>query len=320
MSGVDMQRRSTRVYAPVLTPFLDDLSADERRFARFCRWLEGQGAGLAVFGTNSEANSLALSEKLRLLDVVLEAGVQPANLLPGTGACALPEAIALTRRAEELGCHGVLVLPPFYYKPASDGGLADYYARLIEGVGLSDLRIYLYHIPQLSGVGITYALIEALLKRYSRNVVGIKDSSGDWNNTEGMLKLFPSLEIFPASEALLAKALPLGAAGCISATANLQPGVIAKFLTSWRDDGPASQLQVGMERVRRTMQQYPMIAALKSVVATWTVEPSWRLVRPPLLGLESAQERELVAKLRDARFEMPGLSSPAHEWSAESAR
>jgi 4-hydroxy-tetrahydrodipicolinate synthase len=315
-----MQRPSTRVYAPVLTPFLDDLSVDEGRFARFCKWLEGQGAGLAVFGTNSEANSLSVSEKLRLLDVVLQAGVKPANLLPGTGACALPDAIALTRRAAEVGCHGVLVLPPFYYKPAADEGLADYYGRLIEGVGVSDLRVYLYHIPQLSGVGITYGLIEALLERYSRNVVGIKDSSGDWSNTEGMLRLFPSLEVFPASEALLGKALPLGAAGCISATANLQPGTIAAFLKAWREGEPSQRLQESMERVRLTMQQYPMIPALKSVVAAWTAHPSWRSVRPPLVPLNGVQERELIAKLRDLQFDMPGLFVPSDERSVERVR
>jgi 4-hydroxy-tetrahydrodipicolinate synthase len=303
----------------VLTPFLDNLAVDEARFAAFCRWLEGQGAGLAVFGTNSEANSLSLAEKLRLLDVVLEAGIRPSNLLPGTGACALPDAIELTRRAAEAGCHGVLVLPPFYYKPAADEGLADYYARLIEGAGVPDLRVYLYHIPQLSGVGISYGLIEMLLERYPRNVVGIKDSSGDWPNTDGMLKRFPSLEVFPASEALLGKALPLGAAGCISATANLQPGAISRFLKSW-DEDDAKSLQAGMEHVRKTVQQYPMIPALKAVVSTWTASSSWEAVRPPLIWFDAERRNKLVKELRDARFDMPGLSNVSPPRAAAATR
>jgi 4-hydroxy-tetrahydrodipicolinate synthase len=297
---------SPRVYAPVLTPFTPELAPDAARFVTFCRWLTAQGAGLAIFGTNSEANSLSLRERLTLLDKVIDGGIDPARLMPGTGACALPDAIELSRHALARGCSRVLVLPPFFYKAVDDDGLFDYYARLVDGVQSTALRLYLYHIPQVSGVAITHALIERLITRYPQNVVGIKDSSGDWSNTEKMLERFPDFEIFPASETLLSRALPLGAAGCISATANLQPGAIADYIARWRSPDAAAIAQ-RMEAVRATLQKYSMIAALKHVVAQFQDDPQWRVVRPPLRMLDDTTGRQVVDALRALGFDMAGL-------------
>ncbi|MBS0505905.1 MAG: dihydrodipicolinate synthase family protein [Proteobacteria bacterium] len=279
--------RAPRVFVPALTPFHADLSVNQPAFIAFCRSLVSQGAGLAVFGTNSEANSLAFAEKMDLLDALADAGLPPAALLPGVGLCALPETIALTRRAVELGCAGTLTLPPFFFKPASDDGLFAYYANIIDGVGSAALRLYLYHIPQFTGVPITCTLIERLIKAYPQTVVGIKDSSGDWANTERMLREFPGFEVFPASESLLEKALPLGAAGCISATANVQPGAIVQALRLWGAPG-FDAVQERLKEVRNLFQAHPMIPALKHVVARRLGEPGWRHVRPPFVAADAA--------------------------------
>ena len=127
-------------------------------------------------------------EERALLDALLEAGLPPARMMPGTGACALPDAIELTRRAVQAGCGGVLMLPPFYYKGVSDEGLFRYFASVIDAVADERLRIYLYHIPPVSQVPITRGLIARLLKAYPRAIAGMKDSSGDWNNTKAMLE------------------------------------------------------------------------------------------------------------------------------------
>jgi 4-hydroxy-tetrahydrodipicolinate synthase len=294
------------VFTPVVTPFLPDLSVDDRRFSAFCRWLVSQGAGLAVFGTNSEANSLSLKERLRLLDRLLADGVDPRRMMPGTGCCSLDETVELTRAAVRAGCGGVLMLPPFFYKGVSDEGLFDWYARVIERVGSPDLRIYLYHIPQVSGVPITHGLIEKLLRAYPKTVVGVKDSSGDWANTEGMLERFPGFSVFPASEALLEKALPLGAAGCISATANIQPGPIAQLIARFGTAGGA-QRQAQVSAVRALLQSFPMIPALKHVIAGESDTQDWRAVRPPLTLLPAEQADALTVKLKVLGFTMPGL-------------
>ncbi len=297
------QPRNARVFTPALTPFNADQSVNVEAFIDFCRWLISQGAGLAVFGTNSEANSLGLEEKILLLEKLVEAGIPADQMVPGTGLCALPETIALTRAAVALGCAGTLTLPPFYFKPASDDGLFDYYTRIIEAVGSERLKLYLYHIPQFTGVPITMTLIERLIKAYPKTVVGIKDSSGNWENTERMLREFPGFEVYPASEALLEKALPLGAAGCISATANVQPATIARALKAW-GTSEFDALQAQLKVVRNIFQSQPMIPALKHVVGTHFGNADWSHVRPPLVAADASWSAPLMAQLAEAGFNM----------------
>ena len=171
-----MSPRLRGVLAPVLTPFHRDLDADVDAFIAHCRWLIDQRASLAIFGTNSEAASLAVDERIALTDAILAAGIPASRLMPGTGACSLRDAVTLTRHAVRSGAAGVLMLPPFYYKGVSDDGLFAWYSDVIEAVGDERLALYLYHIPQMTQVPITLALIERLLKRYPQVIAGAKDS------------------------------------------------------------------------------------------------------------------------------------------------
>ena len=234
-------KRITGVLSPVVTPFKADLSPDAEKFVRQCTWLLSQNVGLAVFGTNSEANSLATEEKIELLDRLIAAGLDPARMMPGTGCCAITDSVRLTKHAVKLGCGGVLMLPPFYYKGVSDDGLFRNFAEIVERVGDSGLRIYLYHIPPVSNVPITLTLIERLLKAYPGTIAGAKDSSGDWNNTKAMLDQFAksSFDVFPGAETFLLAGLRSGGAGCISATANTNPAAIARLYDTWRGAGSA---------------------------------------------------------------------------------
>ena len=298
------------VFAPVITPFAADLRPDAGRLVRHCRWLLSQNCGLAVFGTNSEANSLSVEEKIALLDALVEAGIDPARMMPGTGACALPDAVRLSAHAVKRGCAGVLMLPPFYYKAVSDEGLFRSYAETIERVGDARLRIYLYHIPPIAQVPIGYDLIERLIAAYPGTVVGIKDSSGDWANTEGMLKRFPGFTVFAGSETFLLRTLRGGGAGCISATANVNPAAIHRVFAEWR--GPqAEALQAELDDLRGAMQKFPMIPALKETVARFSGDPEWRRLRPPLVELTEDQRRALLAVLSARGFAMPGLPALA---------
>src|SRR5690349_9840175 len=229
-------KRLSGVLSPVVTPFKADLSPDADRFIRQCRWLLSQNVGLAVFGTNSEANSLATEEKVELLDRLIAAGLDPARLMPGTGCCALTESVELTRHAVKLGCGGVLMLPPFYYKGVSDEGLYRNFSEIIQRVGDSRLRIYLYHIPPVSQVPISLPLIERLLKAYPGTIAGTKDSSGVWENTKAMLEQFQpqGFDVFAGSETFLLATLRMGGAGCISATANVNPAAISRLARTWK--------------------------------------------------------------------------------------
>ncbi|MDH4095551.1 MAG: dihydrodipicolinate synthase family protein [Betaproteobacteria bacterium] len=298
------------VLSPVITPFKADLAPDSERFVRHCKWLLKSGcSGLAVFGTNSEANSLSVEEKLTMLAALIHAGVPGAALMPGTGHCALPATVRLTANAVKMGCAGVLMLPPFYYKGVSDEGLYRYFTEVIERVGDERLRVYLYHIPPVSQVPITLKLIERLLAKYPRIVAGAKDSSGDWANTKAMLDEFgkDGFDVFPGSEQFLLEGMRHGGAGCISATANVNPGAIDRLFRDWRS-GEAERMQAAISATRKIVQKQPMIAALKSIVAHYGNDAEWRRVRPPLVELTAAQEAELIPELKAAGFAMPGLA------------
>jgi 4-hydroxy-tetrahydrodipicolinate synthase len=302
-----MTPRLRGVLAPALTPFTARLEPDAARFIVHCRWLVDNHAGLAIFGTNSEAASLSVAERIALTDSLLEAGVPAAKLMPGTGACSITDAVALTRHAVRHGAAGVLMIPPFYYKGVSDDGVFAYYSEVIEQVGDDRLAIYLYHFPLMTQVPITLGLIERLLKRYPKTIAGAKDSSGDWNNSKAMIDNYArgGFDVFPASEALLSKALAIGGAGCISATVNVNPAGIHAVFTRW-DQPEGEQLQARADTVRRIFQATAMIPAMKRVVAEFAHDPGWRTVRPPLTAMDDAPAAALLATLRDAQFDMPG--------------
>ena len=290
------------VLVPVLTPFTPEGEPDAERFAEFCRWLLDQGAGgLAIFGTTSEANSMSPGERMELLDRLIEAGIPAQKLMPGTGACAMTDAVTLVRHAVGRGCGGVLMLPPFYYKGVSDDGIFAFISCVIDKVGSRALRLFLYHIPPMAVVGFSLDLVGRLIKAYRETVVGLKDSSGDWNNTAAMLERFPGFAVFPGSEIFLLDALRKGGAGCITASGNVNVPGIRKVYENWR--GPqAEALQAEISALRKALQAYPMIPALKRIVAHFHKDPDWATVRPPLVALEQAQSATLIADLGTLGF------------------
>ena len=288
-------------------PFGKDLSVDARKLIRQCRWLLTQNVGIAVFGTNSEANSLSVEEKIQLLDQLIDAGIDPSKLMPGTGHCALPDTVRLTQHVVESGCAGALMLPPFYYKGVSDDGLYRSYAEVIERVASDRLKIYLYHIPPISQVAISVGLIERLINDFPDTVVGIKDSSGDWSNTKTMLDAgWDDFRIFAGSESFLLRTMRAGGAGCISATANINPGAIYDLYTNWQAPSADSKQQE-LIVLRDLVQEYPVIPALKSIVAHNSNDPDWLNVRPPLGALDPSQRDELLSRLATMDFHMDGL-------------
>jgi 4-hydroxy-tetrahydrodipicolinate synthase len=302
--------RARGVLSPVVTPFDADLRPDGAKLVRQCKWLLANDVGLAVFGTNSEANSMAVDEKIELMDALFDGGIPPGRMMPGTGCCALTDSVRLTKHAVTHGCAGALMLPPFYYKGVSDEGLFRNYAEIIERVGDSRLRVYLYHIPQVTQVPITLTLIERLLKAYPGTIAGAKDSSGDWSNTKAMLERFQpaGFDVFPGSETFLLAALRAGGAGCISATANVNPAAIARLAREWRQADADAQ-QTALDDVRNVFQTMPMIPALKGAIAHFSGDPSWAAVRPPLVALTQAQSGTLIAALKPTGFSMPGLAA-----------
>ncbi|MBM4440102.1 MAG: dihydrodipicolinate synthase family protein [Candidatus Rokubacteria bacterium] len=301
-------QRITGVLSPVVTPFKKDLSPDPDKFVRQCKWLLSQNVGLAVFGTNSEANSLSVDEKIALLETLVSSGVDPARMMPGTGHCALTDSVRLTAHAVKLGCAGVLMLPPFYYKGVSDEGLYRAFSEVVERVGEPRLRVYLYHIPPVAQVPITLGLVERLLKKYPGTIAGMKDSGGDWSNTKAFLDAYAKqgFDVFPGAETFLLQGMRNGGAGCISATANTNPGPIARLFDTWQAADADAQ-QARLDEIRQTFAKYPMIPALKAAIAHYGGDATWATVRPPLVELTAEQVKGLIADLDAKKFTMPGL-------------
>ncbi len=317
------------VLAPVLTPFKADLSPDPERFIAHCKWLLSQNCGLAVSGTTSEANSLAAEERSMLLDALVAAGVDPSRMMPGTGCCSITETVKLTAQAVKHGCAGVLMLPPFYYKEVSEEGFYRYFSEVVQRVGDARLKIYLYHIPPVAVVGITTGLVERLLAAYPNAIAGMKDSSGDWNNTKTFLDAFgvragravspdarsssdpatdtqTTFDVFVGSESFLLASMRNGGAGTISATANVNPAAIHKLYAEYMN-ADADDQQAKLNLVRDLFgKKYPMISALKQAIATYANDPAWRTVRPPLVELTAEQAKTLAAELKAISFTMPG--------------
>jgi len=292
------------VWVPLLTPLHGDLSIDTTRLVTHARWCLEQGChGIALFGTTGEANSFTVEERTSALEALLAAGIEPQRLMIGSGCCAVPDSIRLTRHAVERGCYKVLVLPPFYYKNVPDEGLLRAYAQLIEGVGEDRLQLILYHFPKMSGIPISAHLVRGLRARFPRNLIGIKDSTGDWTSTAALIEEFPDLCIFPGTESLLLDALDAGGSGCITATANINAGPIRMVFDAWlADDGRQIRAQEAINRVRATIQARPMIPALKQTVAHHLDDPAWRAVRAPLMALAADEGEALLTELEARQF------------------
>lgn len=288
------------VFAAALTPMDGDLNPDHETFAAHCHHLLDAGChGLGVFGTTGEANSLSVEERIAALHALAEAGVPGEALLPGTGSCALTDAVRLSRTALELGAAGVLVLPPFFYKGVGDEGLFRFFAELIERVADQHLKVYLYHFPQMTGVNLGFALIARLLEAYPGVVVGTKDSTGDWDRIEATCREFPGFQVFAGTERHLLNTLKNGGAGCISATVNVTSRLAREVYEAHgaRQEGEAEALQERLTELRATIEEFPLIPALKGLMRELREEENWLNLRPPLVGLEVDQTQALLSRL-----------------------
>ena len=297
-------RRSPRphlaygVIAAALTPIGTDGPADAVLLAEHCRRLLADGcSSVVVLGTTGEANSFTLPERQTLLEGALAAGVPPDAVVAGTGCCAIGDTVRLTRHALSLGVFRVLMLPPFYYKNVSDDGLFAAYAEAIERTGDERLRVYLYRIPQITGVDISIELVERLQRAFPSTLAGIKDSSGSWESTRALCeRLGGRIDVLAGNETMLVRAVRAGGSGCVSATANAKAASIVRLLRA-SSASDAQELQREIEATRKIFEAFGVIPALKAFVAEATGSDAWRDVRPPLCPLDHAQRRDLMSRL-----------------------
>lgn len=286
------------VIAPILTPFNDDMTIATDLYVEHARSLLRQGcAGITPFGTTGEALSVGIDERIAAIQALVDAGIDPACMIPGTGLSNVADTARLSRACLDMGCNGVMTLPPFYFKDVSEQGLYDYFVALLAAIGDS-ARIYLYHIPPVAVVGIPSTLAARLHAEYPGQVVGIKDSSGDRSNTMRLLKI-DGLIVYPGSEMYLLDALDHGAAGCITATANINAAHVARVIQC-HDDGDTAQahaLHETVKALRLAIQVKGPIPAQKRLLAIATGDSRWANVRPPLQAMLEEDGLELAERL-----------------------
>jgi 4-hydroxy-tetrahydrodipicolinate synthase len=284
------------VNAAVLTAMRDDLSVDLDRTAAHCKWLLANGCnGLAVKGTTGEANSLGISERISLLEGLVARGVPGEKMLPGTGTTAITDTVLLTQKAREVGCRGALLLPPFYYKGPSDDGLLAYFSEVIDRVG-GGISFYLYNFPQQSAIPFSVDFFARLLKKYPTAFKGVKDSSGNFENSSAYVNAFArdGFEVYAGDDTLLLPLLKLGSAGCITAAGNMNSAVAATVYANW-DNATGDAAAVTLAATRKAAISVPLIPGLKAMKARQTGDAGWLNIRPPHPKLNAEQREKLFA-------------------------
>lgn len=295
------------VYCAAATPFTQDGSPDHAAFAQHCHALIEEGCdGIALLGTTGEANSLGLQERQELLDRVIEAGIAPSKLMPGTAQTSIADTVALTRHAVDAGVKAVVLLPPFYYKGVSDEGLFRAYADIIDRVADDRLRVILYHIPQISGVAISQALITRLQAAYPGIVIGIKDSSGDLENMRRTIAECPDCAVMAGADPLMLPLLQSGGAGCITASSNLVAADLRIVFDGWNDPAQQAEVESAQARInawRELTNAYVQLPTVKTMLARRRGLDSWTRVRPPFVELSDEERASVLTRMEQLEHE-----------------
>jgi 4-hydroxy-tetrahydrodipicolinate synthase len=282
------------VFAAALTPLDDDGRCDTRHLAAHCRMLIDEGChGVSLFGTTGEGPAFTTQERREGLEAVLASGIATANVLPGTGCASISDTIELTRHALECGCRNILLMPPFFFKNVSDDGVFGFYSDVVKSIGSDDFRIYIYNFPDVTGVWIRPDVVRRLMAEHPGTIAGVKDSSGDWDYVNAVLEI-PGLAVFTGWEPLVPALLAAGGCGNISGLANVIPAILRRLFDE-RPQDPADPILSSVNRLVAEFKDLPVTPGIKALAANLRKWPAWRNMRPPLVPLDMASERKLLA-------------------------
>ncbi len=288
-------------YCAALTPLSIDHSINKELFLEHCNNLLMQGLdGLAVFGTTGEGNSFSVQEKIDAINYLVDNNIGADKLIPGTGLCSIRDTVWYSRAIAKLRVKAVLVLPAFYYKNVSDEGVIEFYRRVVEEVGDSDLKYILYNIPQVSGVSIGFEVIEQLIKLYPNNIVGIKESSGNLDNMLKIAKYFNDFSLFSGSDSLALKVCRSGGTGAITATSNISGKLLSYIVNNYKKESNIENFQLFQklqEQIRETAVTHEPISALKTFLSVKNNEEKWNRINPPLTAISNANSHKTVIGL-----------------------
>jgi 4-hydroxy-tetrahydrodipicolinate synthase len=286
------------VYAAALTPLTNASAPDLEAVAPYLAFLAARGChGALIFGTTGEGPSFSATERFSVWQAALKVrGLYPDfRLLAGTGTPSLTETIDLTRTAFDLGYDGVVVLPPYYFRKATDDGLFNWFSELIHKAVPADGYLFGYHFPGVAGIGFSLDLLARLKDAFPVQFAGIKDSSHDPDLARALGQKFGAdLAVFSGTDSEFTLALENHAAGCITAPANLISPELRSVYDLYLSGKDTSAAQERATELRHILEKYPPFQpTLKALVHRLHGQPRWP-VRPPLVELSPESEAALL--------------------------
>tara|TARA_B100000700_G_scaffold100479_1_gene113186 strand:+ start:181 stop:1110 length:930 start_codon:yes stop_codon:yes gene_type:complete len=300
-------------YCAALTPIHDDYSIDKKLFLAHCKNLLSEGLdGLAIFGTTGEANSFNVNEKIEAIHYLIDNGINPDKIIPGTGQCSVTDTVLLSKEVSQLKVKGILVLPAFFYKNVKDDGIVEYYKQIVEGVGDENLHYVLYNIPQVSGIKINISILERLINLFPNNIIGMKDSSGDLDNMLQVIKSISDFSLFSGSDSLALKVCQYGGAGAITATSNISGKLLSYLINNHENESNIEnfqELQNLQVQIRSTLFNQEPISALKAFLSVNNNDENWNRITPPLNTIIEPQKDKTVIALIELIKKMEELLS-----------
>jgi 4-hydroxy-tetrahydrodipicolinate synthase len=292
------------IYAAVVTPFDEDGQPALDQLAAHLAHLARRGChGVLLCGTTGEGPSLSVEERVAVFEAAAGAGTG-LRLLGGTGGVSLEDVVTLTRAAFDGGLDGVVILPPFFYLDPTPDGLFDFFAGVVKRAVPEDGAVLLYHNPFIAGPGIDAGLIRRLRDAFPAQVVGVKNSSRDWDYAHMLLDTFPGFQVLVGADALLARSLEAGGAGAITGLANLFPDLLRDVYDLYRQGASPAEAQKRLDAAAAQLDGLPRIPATKALLAAGGIIEAGD-VRPPLRGLAEAEFDELARRFH-LGVEMPG--------------
>jgi len=290
-------------YCAVLTPLNNNLSINNNLHLRHCQSLMQKDLdGLTIFGTNGEASSFSIKQKIHSIEFLLENRIDASNLIIGSGSASLEDAIELTNFTAKIGAKASLLIPPFYFKNVTDDGVISYYRNVIEQTGDNNFKFLLYNIPQYSGVTINFNIIENLQKLYPNNVVGLKDSTGNMDNVLKTIKYFNDFAVFCGNGAMALHTTKRGGAGAITGDANITSKLLSFIIHNFKREKEIDNfeaLQTLIENIRNVLNSHEQISLLKAYYSIADNIEEWNNVMPPLKKIDNPSNNKQVIALLD---------------------
>ncbi len=274
--------------AALTMPFDAALAIDLRAaidHAKSC--LQRGCSSVTLFGTTGEGSSIGALERQAVIKEFIAAGIEPSQIVVGIMANSHVDAAEQARFALDAGCRGILLAPPSYFKNVSDDGLFDWHSATFRAIGPDVRGVILYNLPSVTAVEISIDLVTRLREAFPSAIAGVKDSSGNWNYTEKMLARHNDLAILIGDERSLAGGVRLGGQGAISGLANLYPERLLRMIDEGRDD---EEVVAAVNE----LVKYPVIPAVKAMVAHHRGEDGWRRTRGPLEALPEGDFKHLT--------------------------